>query len=140
MRGKFNYLIFFLRLIFAAVFLACSLAALIMGPRQWFADHDLSGAVDLTFTLLLLLSFVNFKISRAVWTERFTMRVAADSVIITDLILFKRRVLRSEDIKGFSLSEYPLRGINFKSILLYLDNGQKVELNSLEKSLISGNG
>ena len=48
--------------------------------------------------------------------------------MITDLILFKRRVLRREDIKGFSLSEYPLRGINFKSILLYLYNGQKVEL------------
>ena len=127
MRGKFNYFVFFLRIIFAVIFLPLSIAAIIFCPGESLAHHDLAGVIAVTFAFFLLLFYVNFKIGRAIWTERFTMRIEAGSIVITDLFTFKKRVLHGADIKGFSLAEYPLRGLKVKSILLYLVNGQKIE-------------
>jgi hypothetical protein len=128
MHGKFNYPVFILRMIIEAVFLVLGIVVLILGPDHWSANHDLSGVVGMTVAFAVLLFFVNAKFIRPIWTERFGIRIEPDSLIITDHLLFKRRVLRGNDIKGFSLSEYPLRGMKVKSILLYLSNGEKIEL------------
>jgi hypothetical protein len=128
MRGKFNYPIFIARIIIVTGFLALSLTALILGTSHWSERHDLSGVIGITVTFTLLLLFVNVKFIRATWTERFGIRIDRNSLIITDHLRFKRQVLQRADIKGFSLSEYPLRGLSVKSILLYLSNGEKIEL------------
>jgi len=127
MHGKFNYFVFFLRIIFWVIFLPCSIAAIIFCPEESRSHHDLWGVIAMTFAFFLLLFYFNFKIGRAIWTERFTMRIEEGRIIVTDLFTFRKRVFQAADIKGFSLSEYPLRGLKVKSILLYLDNGQKIE-------------
>lgn len=127
MHGKFNYPVFILRMIIEAVFLVLGIFVMILGPGHWSANHDSSGVVGMTVVFAALLLFINVKIIRAIWTERFGIRIEPDSLIITDHLLFKRRVLRGDDIKGFSLSEYPLRGMKVKSILLYLSTGEKIE-------------
>ncbi|MNR26767.1 hypothetical protein D3C85_1440030 [compost metagenome] len=44
-------------------------------------------------------------------------------------ILFgKKELIKANQIKGFSTSEYPIKIWNFKSIILYLENGKKIEL------------
>jgi hypothetical protein len=43
------------------------------------------------------------------------------------VLLFKTSLLSHEEIKGFSLAAYPIRGMNIRTILLYLKNGQKFE-------------
>jgi hypothetical protein len=128
MRGKFNYPLFIARIIIVTGFLALSIMVLTLGPSHWSEGHDLSGVIGLTITFTLLLLFVNVKFIRAVWTERFGLRIERDSLIITDHLRCKRQTLQRADIKGFSLSEYPLRGLSVKSILLYLSSGKKIEL------------
>jgi hypothetical protein len=127
MSGKFNYPVFILRMLFEAVFLVLGIVALVLGPSHWSENHDLSGVIGITVAFAVLLFYINFKFLRAIWTERFGIRFETGSLIITDHLLLKRRVLRGDDIKGFSLSEYPLRGMKVKSILLYLSSGKKVE-------------
>jgi hypothetical protein len=128
MHGKFNYPLFIARIIIVTGFLALSITCLILGPSHWSAAHDLSGVVGITVTFTLLLLFVNAKLIRAIWTERFGIRIERDTLIMSDHLRFKRLVLQRAEIKGFSLSEYPLRGLSVKSVLLYLSNGKKIEL------------
>jgi hypothetical protein len=127
MRGKFNYIVFLLRIIFALAFTTVSVYIIIIGPGRWTAGHDLSGVIGITSLWGIITFYIAFKIIRAIWTERFTLSLAGDGIIIKDLILFKHRTLQKADIKGFSLSEYPLRNNIFKSILFYLGDGTKVE-------------
>jgi hypothetical protein len=72
-------------------------------------------------------SIATFKFSRAVWTERFSMVITHDQVMIKDKLFFKSSILRHDEIKGFSLAEYPIRIRGVRSILLYLVDGHKIE-------------
>jgi hypothetical protein len=55
------------------------------------------------------------------------MIITHEMVVIKDHLLFRSSALGQAEIKGFSLSEYPIRLKGVQSILLYLINGQKIE-------------
>lgn len=107
--------------------LSASVAAPIYGPQLIFDYHGLAGTIGIAIALSLLCAYMNFKLIRAIYRERFTMKIEAGTLFVTDVLRFKKRALAAADIKGFSLSEYPLRGFKFKSILVYLKNGEKLE-------------
>jgi hypothetical protein len=75
----------------------------------------------------ILFYYIAFKLGQATWSQRFTIVLAGDQVVVRDVILFKRRVLQFADIKGFSLMEYPTRWVNGRSIVLYLTDGAMIE-------------
>jgi hypothetical protein len=128
MHGKFNYPLFIGRILFELGFLAASIIVLVLGPGRWAEGHGMGGVIGITIAYGLLLLYLHVKYIRAIWTERFGLRIDGDTLTLTDNLLFKRLTLQHTAIKGFSLSEYPLRGLKVKSILLYLSSGQKIEL------------
>jgi hypothetical protein len=61
--------------------------------------------------------YVAFKLGQAAWSQRFTIVLAGDKAIVRDVLFFKRRILQFDDIKGFSLMEYPTRWVKGGIIL-----------------------
>lgn len=47
---------------------------------------------------------------------------------VIDAVSKKQHVISKAAIKGFSLSKYPTRIWNFDEVIIYLSNGNKIEL------------
>jgi|GEM_PF-6433957 len=127
MRAQFNYIVFLIRILFVLAWSALVIGLLFFLPRELSRTHDLSGVLAIMAGFIFVCSMATFKFWRAVWTERYNMVIADNQVTIKDQLLFRSFVLRNDEIKGFSLSEYPIRISGIKSILLYLINGEKIE-------------
>ena len=126
MRGIFNYIFFYFRIIVALAFSALCIAGLILPFTDIDKEHDTPGGTLGMVGLCVLVSLICFKLWRAIWTERFNLALLDGQVIIKDKLLFRSTILLPEDIKGYSLSEYPIR-FKVRSILFYLNNGKKIE-------------
>ena len=127
MHGQFNYILFLVRTLFVLSWSALVVGVLFFLPGQLSQKHDLSGVVGIIAGFVFVFSIITFKFWRAIWTERFGLIITSDGVIVKDHLLFRSAALRQEEIKGFSLSEYPVRLKGVHSILFYLVNGQKIE-------------
>lgn len=127
MRAKFNYILFVIRILFVLAWSAAVVGSLCYMPGDLGRTHELSGVIGVMAGFICVFSLFTFKLWRAVWTERFSMHINPGQVIIKDHLLFRSFALRTDEIKGFSLSEYPIRISGVQSILLYLINGEKIE-------------
>jgi hypothetical protein len=127
MHAQFNYILFFIRFLFVFIWSLLVVGLLFFLPAELSRKHDLSGVIGVMAGFVFVCSLATFKFWQAVWTERFTMTITRDTVIIKDRMFFKSFSLPQSEIKGFSLSEYPIRICGIQSILLYLVNGQKIE-------------
>jgi len=133
MRGRVNYLVFFIRIIFCLGISFLAIWGAISLVRECLTDLPEAGELGRTIVFMILIFYVAFRLGQAAWHQRFTIRLVGDQIIVKDMILFKRRTLRSNDIKGFSLMEYTMGGIRLmgwvkgKSIMLYLEDGDKIE-------------
>jgi hypothetical protein len=127
MSAQFNFVLFWIRILFVLAWSFLIMGLLFYLPGILSSSQDLLGVMGIMVAFVFVYSLITFKFWRAVLTERFSMVITHDQVIIKDHLLFRTSVLRSEEIKGFSLSEYPIRISGIQSILLYLVNGQKIE-------------
>jgi hypothetical protein len=127
MHAKFNYVFFVIRILFVLAWSALGIVLLYMLPGEESQKHDLSGVIGIMAAFLFVFGLFTFKFWRAIWTERFGMIITRDEVIIKDHLCFKTSILRPDEIKGFRLSQYPIRIKGVKSIFLCLKDGRKIE-------------
>ena len=127
MHGQFNYVLFLIRILFVLAWSALVIGLLFFLPGQLSQKHDLSGVVGVIAGFVFVFSIITVKFWRAIWTERFGLIITPDGVIVKDHLLFRSFTLRHGEIKGFSLSEYPVKIKGIQSILLYRVNGRKIE-------------
>jgi hypothetical protein len=127
MRGRFNYIAFFVRIFFCLLFSFLAVGWTVLIVQLCFGDFPGIGEFGRRIVGNILFYYVAFKLGQAAWSQRFTIALTGDKVIVRDVLLFKRRILQFGDIKGFSLMEYPTRWVKGRSIILYLTDGGMIE-------------
>jgi hypothetical protein len=126
-RGRFNYLLFFIRIIFCLAFATLGVWGIIDVIIQWVDAGIFNADQGKLVIFCIAFCYIAVKLGQAAWHQRFTIRLSGDKIIVRDVFLFRRRVLQLSDIKGFSLMEYPTRWVKGRSIMLYLTEEQKLE-------------
>jgi len=97
------------------------------GVTEWKDHLPGIGEIGLVFVSLALIVYVAFRLGQASWHQRFNIRIADDHIVVRDVFLFRRRTFQLNEIKGFSLMDYPMRRGRSKSIILYVSEEKKFE-------------
>lgn len=75
-----------------------------------------------------LLIFSCYRFLKLLRTQRNILIFEKNHLKIIDAVFKTERAIHTSEIKGFSLTTYPTKGWDFKEILIYLSNGEKIEL------------
>jgi len=127
-KSKYNYLILFLRvagLIFFAFLFTFSLK---MTPELLEAEKYSFKSIFGMGAFLFGMGFLGYLFGKLVFIQRIILHIENHNLKIIYAITRTKKDLKAKDIKGFSVSVYPIKVWNFKSIILYFENGQKAEL------------
>ena len=125
---KINYLVILGRFLCSIFFLLFSLAIILK-----FSDFIDVENSNLKFTLgtilfLFLMLFFTYRFGKSFLYDSNVLIFENNRVIKKNIILRKSVIIRFTEIKGFSTSNYPTKIWNWKSIIIYLGNGEKIEI------------
>jgi len=126
---KYNYLILGLRSIFFLFFVGLFVGFFAYSVPKFIDEREFSfkmivGMVAATF----LVMFLCYRFLKLLRTQRKVLVFENDHLKVTYAIFKTERIIHKSEIKGFSLTTYPTKVWNFKEILIYLTNGEKIEL------------
>lgn len=126
---KYNYLVFGLRLIMF-LFLLGTLCGFIFYVMPKLAkEPEISIKIIIgSFAGLFLTIFLPYRFGKAILTQRNILTLNDDALVVNDALWKKEYVIEKSRIKGFSVSTYPTRFWDFKEIIVYFHNGDKMEL------------
>ena len=77
---------------------------------------------------LFLFLILTYRFGKLVKTQRKNLIIQDKCVFIRDTVFNTEKVYNLYDIKGFSLTKYPTKIWTFKEIIIYMKNGDKIEL------------
>ena len=84
---------------------------------------------DIIFEIIfnIIMIYLTYHFFIPIIKQSNNLIIEEGNIYKVSILCGKKELLKKNDIKGFSTSEYPLKIWTFKSIILYLQNGQKVE-------------
>jgi hypothetical protein len=127
-KTRYNYLIVIGRIVLSIFFAATAVLLLyVIGDHT--QKEDAKGIEIFfasIFTLIMIYLCYHFLSILVIQSYNFELRNT--SLIKTSVFTRKQKTYQIAEIKGFSTSNYPLKIWNFKSIILYLNSGEKFEL------------
>lgn len=127
-RGKYNYLVLFFRfliLIGSCIYLYVLLEII---PDYWQENRNyLVKAIGILAGFLLAYILIN-RMIRFLNYQRYNFFLYNDRITMKNVISGKETDILIQEIKGYSLSNYPTKIRDFKEIIIYLKNGKKIEL------------
>jgi hypothetical protein len=126
---KYNYLIFGLRSLFFLFFVGLLIGFFAYSVPKFINERAFSfklivGMLAATF----LVVFLCYRFLKLLVTQRKILVFEDEHLKIIDAIFRSERTIHKSEIKGFSLTSYPTKMWDFKEILIYLSNGEKIEL------------
>ena len=142
-KTRFNYLILVGRFILMLFFgtLSVFLMYLIIEKLklQGYSNEVLPLAL---FNFILL--YLTYHFIVIIYNQSYNFEIEEHKIFKISIFSGKKELLKTDQIKGFSTSIYPIKVWNFKSIILYLKNGKKLEMpqflyfnfNEIENKLI----
>jgi len=127
-RSKFNYLVFGLRLLFFILFVGLFFVFVFKVAPSFYADNKLGVKLILGLLAGLFLTiFLPYRFGKLLLKERSNIILENGQLILKDAITSKERYLEKTDLNGFSTTIYQTKAWNFKSIIFYFSNGDKLE-------------
>lgn len=142
-KTQFNYLILVGRFILMLFFgmLSVFLMYLIIEKLklQGYSNEVLPFVL---FNFILL--YLTYHFIVIIYKQSYNFEIEERKIFKIYIFSGKKELLKTDQIKGFSTSIYPVKVWNFKSIILYLKNGKKLEMpqflyfnfNKIENKLI----
>ena len=128
-KTKYNYLVFGLRLLFFLFSIALFLGFIFYAAPKVIQREDFGIKLFIGLLAALFLAiFLPYRFGKLLLTQRNILAFEDGCLIVTDAILKKQYVVSNYEIKGFSLSKYPTKIWDFDEVVIYLNNGNKMEL------------
>jgi hypothetical protein len=126
-KTTYNYLILGLRTTFFLFFILLLIALICLAPELLESeDYSFKTWSGLSCGIFLL-NLLTFRFGKLLKTQRNNLIIKDKKIIIQDTIFKTEKVYELNEIKGFSLSKYPTKIWNFKEIIIYVKNGDKIE-------------
>lgn len=142
-KTRFNYLILVGRFILMLFFgtLSVFLMYLIIEKLKL---QSYSNEVLQLVLFNFILMYLTYHFVAIICKQSYNFELEEGNIFKISIFSDKKELLKTDQIKGFSTSIYPIKVWNFKSIILYLKNGKKLELpqflyfnfNEIENKLI----
>ncbi|MEG0848310.1 MAG: hypothetical protein RSD71_00940 [Flavobacterium sp.] len=142
-KTQFNYLILVGRFILMLFFgtLSVFLMYLIIEKLKL---QSYSNEVLQLVLFNFILMYLTYHFVVIICKQSYNFEIEESNIFKISIFSDKKELLKTDQIKGFSTSIYPIKVWNFKSIILYLKNGKKLELpqflyfnfNEIENKLI----
>ena len=142
-KTRFNYLILVGRFILMLFFgtLSVFLMYLIIEKLKL---QSYSNEVLQLVLFNFILMYLTYHFVAIICKQSYNFELEEGNIFKISILSDKKELLKTDQIKGFSTSIYPIKVWNFKSIILYLKNGKKLELpqflyfnfNEIENKLI----
>ena len=128
-RTKYNYLIFGLRVVFFLFFAGLLFVFLFYAAPRMLQDKsfDFKTFIGLLAGLFLFL-FLPYRFGKLLVTQRDVLSFENEEFQLIDAITGKKHSISVHELKGFSMTKYPTKVWDFKEIILYFNNGRKIEL------------
>lgn len=128
-KTRFNYLLLGLRALFFLFFVALFLGLIFYAAPKIIRSDDFGIRLFIGLLAALFIAiFLPYRFGKLLLTQRNVLSFKNGDLILTDAILNKRIVISKKEIKGFSLSKYPTKVWDFHELIVYLANGNKIEL------------
>ncbi|GGF25957.1 hypothetical protein [Flavobacterium limi] len=126
-RTQFNYIILVGRFIFTIFFAGLSVLMLYLIIENFMAKDYLAMMIfGIIFNLIMI--YFTYLLIIAIIKQSYNFTFEEGSIYKISVLSRQKELLKTTEIKGFSTSEYPLKIWNFKSLILYFQNGKKIEL------------
>ena len=126
-RTRFNYLILITRVISVLFFGALS-AMMIYIVIQNLQSNDYLAVIFFGTLFTSIMVYLTYYFAKIIFNQSYNFKIEENNIFKISILSGKKELLKTNEIKGFSTSEYPLKIWTFKSIILYLENGKKIEL------------
>ncbi|KIO51134.1 hypothetical protein IW18_19165 [Flavobacterium hibernum] len=142
-KTRYNYLILVARFIFTIFFGALSIIMIYVLIKDSKSNNYLSEFFfGIVFNIIMI--YLTYHFAILIIKQSYNFKIEENSIFKISILSGRKELLKTNQIKGFSISEYPIKIWNFKSIILYLANGKKIELpqflyfnfNKIENELI----
>ena len=125
-KTKFNYIIFGLRLLFFLFFVGLFFVLIFkITPKLFATSLDFKLVLGL-FTGLFLFIFLPYRFGKLLVKERNNIFLLGGQLVLKDAMTLTEKFCDNDTIKGFSTTVYKTRIWNFKEIILYFKNGDKL--------------
>ena len=126
-KSEYNYLIFGLRCLFLILCVGLFFVFIFKAAPSFWTNNKSSFKVVGLFAGLFLTVFLPYRLTKLLLTERSNIILQGGQLILNDAITSKDNSIDKSDLKGFSTSIYQTKAWDFKTIILYLNNGDKLE-------------
>ena len=126
-KTNFNYVILILRF-FSLLFFGALSAGMIYVIILNLKSDDYLATIFFGMLFTSLMIYFTYLFIIAIIKQSYNFTFEEGSIYKISVLSRKKELLKITEIKGFSTSEYPLKIWNFKSIILYFQNGKKIEL------------
>lgn len=125
-KTRFNYIILILRFIFSIFFAGLSFIMIYILIEN-LKSKGFSTEVIFAIIFSMIMIYLAYHFIVLIIKQSNNFIIDEGNIFIVSILSGKKELLKKTDIKGFSTSEYPLKIWTFKSIILYLQNGKKIE-------------
>lgn len=126
-KTRFNYLILITRFISVLFFGALS-AMMIYTIIQNLKSNDYLAVIFFGTVFTSIIIYLTYYFAKIIFKQSYNLKIEENNIFKISILSGKKELLKINEIKGFSTSEYPIKIWTFKSIILYLENGMKIEL------------
>ena len=128
-KSKFIYPIFVLRLLMLLALIGAFSLFIYYGVPSLTNQHSGIKGIGLISIGLLMFGYLIIVLGKSTLTQRYSVSIINGKTMLRDNI-FGRHLSLDEDFKGFSISSYGDRKAiyDFKTLIFYFTNGQKIEL------------
>lgn len=126
-KTKFNYIIFGLRLIFFLFFVVLFFVLLYKVIPKLSSDTTIDFKIVIgLFAALFLFTFLPYRFGKLLIRERNDIILSDNCLVLKDSVTGKEKLYDIGVIKGFSTTIYKTRIWDFKEIIFYFNNGDKL--------------
>jgi hypothetical protein len=127
LKTKFNYLILIGRIFFTSFFLLLSFLAFYTAYLE-LNGNGFSVMILFAFIFLLILIYLIYHFADLIINQSYNIFICKTSISKVSIFNSRKRSFDFNQIKGFSTSDYPIKIWTFKSIIVYLNSGEKIEI------------
>ncbi|NTS44019.1 hypothetical protein HRG84_24280 [Flavisolibacter sp. BT320] len=127
-KTKFNYIVFGLRLLFFIFFVGLFFVFVFKAAPAFYNDNAFG--VKLVAGLLagfFLTTFLPYRFGKILLKERNDIIIQDGKLTLEDAITRKQRHIDKNQLLGFSTTVYETKAWNFKSMIFYFTDGDKIE-------------
>ncbi|WP_146171794.1 hypothetical protein [Flavobacterium magnum] len=125
---KFNYFIFVLRIILTLFAGSMLIFTVIVSPSLLETEKDSFAIISGVILFALLWGFLCYRVAKLVFTQIHIFDFKNHELTIINAITKVEKQIKLDEIRGFSTSQYQTRVWDFKSVIIYYENGRKEEL------------